>query len=202
MDALCAPKVMLYGFSFFCVKFSIYAILLWMPLFLSRHLDFDNVMIANILTCYEVGTLLGTMTLGPLTDLFYAKRSPVAALAVVCASAIAFTIATKCERMGNVYLTLAMSLLGFFLGSTYHIINITCCADLGKEQRGKQATATIAGIIDGMGSLGSGIGMLTLGYSIERLGFRRGFLMVVASAIALTLLPLSVILKRDIAEIC
>jgi len=35
IDALCAPKVALYGFAFFCIKFSIYAILLWMPIFLS-----------------------------------------------------------------------------------------------------------------------------------------------------------------------
>ena len=173
-----------------------------MPLFLSRELNFDNVMIANLLTCYEIGTLLGTMTLGPLTDLFYAKRSPIATLSVICSSAVAYTIASQCHNLGSVYLTLAMSLLGFFLGSTYHIINITCCADLGKEQRGKQATSTISGIIDGMGSLGSGVGMLTLGYSIESLGFRLGFLMVVASAITMTLLPLSVILKRDIDEIC
>ena len=192
---------MLYGSSFFLVKFAIYAILLWMPLFLSRELSLNNNEIANLLTCYEVGTLIGTMTLGPLTDLFYAKRSPVAALSVICSSFIAFIIASKCHRLGKVYLTLDMSLLGFFLGSTYHIINITCCADLGKEQRGKQATSTISGIIDGMGSLGSGIGMLTLGYSIDHFGFRRGFLMVVAVAITLTLLPLGVVLKRDLQEI-
>lgn len=42
IDALCAPKVLLYGFTFFCIKFSIYAIVLWMPMFLSQSLDYDN----------------------------------------------------------------------------------------------------------------------------------------------------------------
>lgn len=35
IDALCAPKVALYGLSYFCIKFSIYAILLWMPICLN-----------------------------------------------------------------------------------------------------------------------------------------------------------------------
>ena len=94
-----------------------------------------------------------------------------------------------------------MALLGFFLGSTYHIINITCCADLGKEQTGKQATSTISGIIDGMGSLGSGLGMLTLGYTIESLDYQFGFLAIVASAITLSLIPLLGILRHDLKDI-
>ena len=34
-EAFCIPGVMLYGFAFFCVKFAVYAFLLWLPLFLS-----------------------------------------------------------------------------------------------------------------------------------------------------------------------
>jgi hypothetical protein len=33
-EALCVPKVLLYGITFFAVKFAVYALLLWMPLFL------------------------------------------------------------------------------------------------------------------------------------------------------------------------
>ena len=50
-------------------------------------------MIAKLLTYYEISTLFGTMALGLLTDLFYAKRSPVAVLFVICASTVAYTIA-------------------------------------------------------------------------------------------------------------
>ena len=53
-----------------------------MPLFLNQELGFDNVMIAKLLTYYEISTLFGTIALGLLTDLFYAKRSPVAVLFV------------------------------------------------------------------------------------------------------------------------
>ena len=94
-----------------------------------------------------------------------------------------------------------MIVLGFNLGSIYHIVNITCCADLGKEQRGKTATATISGIIDGCGSLGTGLGMLSLGFFIDTWGYQYGFLAVITLMITLTLVPLTVILLRDLHEI-
>ena len=130
---MCAPKVLLYGFTFFCIKFSIYAILLWMPLFLSEVFRYQNTQIANLLTAYEVATLLGTCTLGPLTDLTYGKRSPIALGAITVASLISFYLTFAYGELSSTALFTVMSLLGFFLGSIYHIVNITCCADLGKE---------------------------------------------------------------------
>ena len=94
-----------------------------------------------------------------------------------------------------------MIALGFSLGSIYHIVNITCCADLGKEQRGKTATATISGIIDGCGSTGTGVGMFCLGYFIDRWGYQNGFLAIITLMITLTLIPLTIILIKDIDEI-
>lgn len=94
-----------------------------------------------------------------------------------------------------------MGFLGFFLGSIYHIVNITCCADLGKEQRGKKATATISGIIDGFGSTGTGTGMFCLGIFIDNFGYQYGFMFVVSCMITLTIAPLIVILIKDLAEI-
>ena len=201
MDALCAPKVALYGFAFFCIKFSIYAILLWMPIFLHTTRHYENHEIANLLTVYELTTLTGTVILGPLTDITYGKRSPIAVVSIALASLAAFILTFLSDSMSHVGLTVTMGFLGFFLGSIYHIVNITCCADLGKEQRGKKATATIAGIIDGFGSSGTGTGMFCLGIFIDAWGYQYGFLFVVSCVITLTLVPLSFILVKDLAEI-
>ena len=201
IDALCAPKVLLYGFTFFCIKFSIYAILLWMPMFLSQALGYENQEIANLLTAYEVATLIGTCTLGPLTDLTYGKRSPVAIVAIAVASVVSFFMTLQYNDLSKGGLMATMVMLGFSLGSIYHIVNITCCADLGKEQRGKTATATISGIIDGCGSTGTGVGMFTLGYLIDRWGYQYGFLSIITLMITLTLIPLTVILIKDLHEI-
>lgn len=42
MAALKAPYVVLYGFCFFCVKFAVYAVLLWMPMYLKESYSFEN----------------------------------------------------------------------------------------------------------------------------------------------------------------
>lgn len=42
MVALRAPYVVLYGWCFFCVKFAVYAVLLWMPMYLKEVRQFDN----------------------------------------------------------------------------------------------------------------------------------------------------------------
>ena len=42
MVALRAPFVVMYGFCFFCVKFAVYAVLLWMPMYLKETYQFDN----------------------------------------------------------------------------------------------------------------------------------------------------------------
>lgn len=47
-EAIKIPGVVLYGFSFFCVKFSVYAILLWLPLFLEDALGYEKSQIANL----------------------------------------------------------------------------------------------------------------------------------------------------------
>jgi hypothetical protein len=50
-----------------------------------------------------------------------------------------------------------MFFFGFFLGSTYYFIAVTVTADLGRNNS-KEATSTITGIVDGIGSTFNGIG--------------------------------------------
>ena len=41
-EALRTPGVLLWGLCFFCVKFAVYSLLLWMPLFLDQALHFEK----------------------------------------------------------------------------------------------------------------------------------------------------------------
>ena len=196
-----APKVISYGLTFFCIKFSIYALLLWMPLFLSQALSYSNTEIANLLTVQELTTLLGTCTIGPLTDAMRGRRSPILMSAICFSSIVCLYLTIKYEELSKSGMMAVMGLLGFSFGSIYHIVNITCCADLGKEQVGKSATATIAGIVDGFGSVGTATGMLLLGYFIQSFGYQYGFLLVITFMITLTLVPLSVVMAKEIRDI-
>ena len=39
-EALCTPGVLMWGLTFFCIKFAVYSLLLWMPLFLNQELGY------------------------------------------------------------------------------------------------------------------------------------------------------------------
>ena len=40
-QALCTRGVIMWGLCFFCIKFAVYSLLLWMPLFLDQELGYD-----------------------------------------------------------------------------------------------------------------------------------------------------------------
>lgn len=59
----------------------------------------------------------------------------------------------------------------------------------------------MTGIIDGLGSLGTAIGSLVLGITLESYGWKYGFLMIIATVMVLTLVPLCRIFIKDIKDI-
>lgn len=93
-----------------------------------------------------------------------------------------------------------MFILGFFIGNVNTFLVITCPADLGRAHSAR-ATATITGIIDGIGSAGFGIGQLVIGYTIERYGWTNGYWLVISSTLAATIIPLGIIFCQELAEI-
>lgn len=78
---------------------------------------------------------------------------------------------------------------------------VTCPADIGREQRTKRATSTITGIIDGIGTAGSGVGQFILGVLIDKFGWENGYLLTITIVIASSSIPLIFILLREIREI-
>ena len=150
---------------------------------------------------YEICTLIGAILLGFVSDKFYSRRSPIGICSVICGAIASFTMFMSYDKMSTVQFTLCVSTIGFFIGSLHHLICMTCTADLGRQQKSKRATSTITGIVDGIGSSGSGIGQLILGTMIQQYGWRYGFLLVIFFAIILTLIPLGIIFKRELSEI-
>jgi sugar phosphate permease len=115
--------------------------------------------VANLVNSLDIGAIFGSMTLGYLSDKTYGKRSPVAFLAVIFASAIAFTLYDKVLGMYQPLFFFLMFMLGFFISGLINLISSACAADLGKQEslRGKErATSTVTG--DGTGTLGSAVG--------------------------------------------
>ena len=154
-----------------------------------------------MLSVYEIGVVIGAIILGGTSDYFYARRSPIGMLSIISSSIFLFIIAFNYTGLSKGAFTALLFFLGFFCGSLHHLICISATADLGREQVGKRATATITGIIDGIGTSGTGLAQVILGKTIDSYGWFYGYLLILAILISLAVLPLSRVFIREIKEI-
>ena len=91
----------------------------------------------------------------------YGKRSPVALMAVLFATLVAYINTYEYEAMPKGLFFFLMFLLGFFISGLNNLISAACAADLGKQSALKgntKATSTVTGIIDGTGTMGTALG--------------------------------------------
>lgn len=123
----------MWGLCFFCIKFAVYSLLLWMPLFLGEELDYGKQKQANVLSLYEVGVVVGAIILGGTSDYFYSRRSPIGMLSIVFSSIICFVLAFKYTELSEASFSVLLFGLGFFCGSLHHLICISATADIGRE---------------------------------------------------------------------
>ena len=65
------PGVIPLSLSYTCLKLTNYSIMLWLPTFAVSELNFHNREKALIAVLYDVGTLVGALILGLLTDLLH-----------------------------------------------------------------------------------------------------------------------------------
>lgn len=76
--------------------------------------------------------MLGSVTLGYLSDKLFRTRSPVAFFAVICATVMSFIISFKNAEMSQPVFMLLMFVFGFFVSGLNNIVSGSCAADIGK----------------------------------------------------------------------
>ena len=154
------PGVLSFGFAFFCAKFAVYSISLWLPSFLVKALDYAPRAAANVATAFSIGNFIGGFLLGWLSDLMYGRRTPVGMMAVLISSFASFTLYSLYKSATFSILVICLSMMGCCLGGLHHLLCVTCSADIGvsMQKQGLKGTSTVTGIIDGLGSLGTSLG--------------------------------------------
>ena len=128
------------------------------------------------------------------------SRSPTALASISIAFVVSLTFWIFYNSYNHTLWLISMFLFGFFLSSIHHMIVITAAADLGRRHNSR-ATSTITGIIDGIGSMGNGLGQIFIGSMIESWGWRWGFLFPVSLSIGFTLVPLIKIFFEERLEL-
>ena len=184
-EALRNPVVWLLGASYFGMKLIRYCIDFWLPYYLEKNLGYPRDTAAYVSTAFQFGGIFGAILVGWISDkLFPGRRG---AIAAVCTVALAGALALygQVAPLGLWTNFAAMALVGFFLFGPDSLISGVAAQDLG----GPLAAATVAGFINGCGSVGAiAQGALVAGVS-SRFGWQAVFqalmLLAVISSVAL-----------------
>ncbi len=184
-EALRNPVVWLLGLSYFGMKLIRYCIDFWQPYYLEKGLGYAGSTAAYASTAFQFGGIFGAIAIGYVSDRFFpGRRGAVAAVSTV-ALALSLALYGKVAPLGLWPNCLAMALVGFCLFGPDSLISGVAAQDLG----GPLAAATVAGFINGCGSLGAiAQGALVAGVS-NRYGWQAVFqtLMVLAALSSLAL---------------
>ena len=184
-EALRNPVVWLLGASYFGMKLIRYCIDFWLPYYLEKSLGYPRDTAAYVSTAFQFGGIFGAIIIGWVSDkLFPGRRGAIAALCTV-ALALALLLYGRVAPLGLAVNFAAMALVGFCLFGPDALISGVAAQDLG----GPLAAATVAGFINGCGSLGAiAEGVLVAGVS-TRFGWQAVFqaLMLLAAVSSVSL---------------
>ena len=150
----------------------------------------------------DIGGILGSISMGYLSDLTYGKRSPVSLFAIIMTCVIFYSLVIRYDYLSYGSLMVAFLFYGFFMQGVTNTIAATCSADIGKGSgKHTKAVATVTGIIDGSGSVGASIGQFVVGATETAYGWRYGYLLLVAIMQTITIFPLMKIFVGEVKDI-
>ncbi len=76
--------------------------------------------------------MVGSTSLGYISDRLYAKRSPIAFIAIVIASILSYTLTFTIEDMSKQTLLVTLFFFGFFTSGLNNLVQGSCASDIGK----------------------------------------------------------------------
>jgi sugar phosphate permease len=184
-EALQNPVVWLLGASYFGMKLIRYCIDFWLPYYLEKSLNYPRDTAAYVSTAFQFGGIFGAIIIGWISDKWFPGRR--GAIAGICAVALAGALALygRVAPLGLAVNFASMALVGFCLFGPDALISGVAAQDLG----GPLAAASVAGFINGCGSVGAiAQGALVAGVS-KSFGWEAVFraLMLLAAGSALML---------------
>jgi sugar phosphate permease len=152
-----SPVLWAFGASYFFIKYVRYALLFWLPYYLSATLSYAPDRAAYISNAFEAGGIVGVIALGAFSD--RVRKLSRAALSILSLLALALAL-LACSSFGpHITLTVAsLALVGALLFGPDALLSGAAAQDAG----GVAAAATATGLVNGVGSLGGILEGLTL----------------------------------------
>jgi sugar phosphate permease len=153
-EVVLKPRVWILGTSYFFMKVTRYAFLLWLVFYGETFLHYPKSTAVNVSLVFEMGGILGAVSIGLFSDrVMGGRRFPVGIASLVCLGVALFAYG-QASQSGIGANIACLAAIGFFLYGPDAILSGAAAQDLG----GPVAAATAAGIINGMGSIGPALG--------------------------------------------
>ena len=180
------PVLWSYGASYFFIKFTRYALALWLPFYLQEQLGYAVDKANNVASAFEGGGFVGVIAMGALSDRLKLGRVPLSAASLL-ALAVALFACAKLVGDSTWLNLLLLALIGAFLFAPDSIL----CGAAAQDAGGRQAASMATGFVNGVGSTGAFIEGLTVPLLAKSLGWSALFPCLVGMAVlgALCLLP-------------
>lgn len=143
--------VMLLGCFYFGVKFIRYALWSWTPFFLQKNYGMAGDDAGYLSTVFDVAGFVGVIFAGVLSDKLFKSRRVGVAFSMLGGMLIACGIMYFVGSLGVVWFAASLALVGFMLYGPDSLLTGAGAIDVGS----KRVALAAAGIINGMGSVGS-----------------------------------------------
>lgn len=172
---------------YFFVKFTRYAFLFWLPLYLSEALHYSDQQAGYTSIAYEAFGFFGILAAGYASDyLFQSRRFPISSI-MLLGLAFVFYLQPHLSPLGIIPTIISIGLIGFFTYGPDSIMSGAAAMDMGKNH----GAAMAAGLINGVGSAGQLLSPLAVAYISGKFGWDALFeLFVIVALIAALLLIL------------
>lgn len=179
-DILKMPVVWRIGIAYFGLKLIRYSILFWLPYYLTTVLGYTEESAGYMSISFEVGGIAGAVGVGLMSDRVFPGRRREVASTMIALLGVALVVYRQVGALGPGANFAAMAAVGFCLFGPDALISGAAAQDLG----GKEAAATAAGAINGLGSLGAILqGRVTSGIAVTH-GWDALFLVYAGVALA------------------
>jgi sugar phosphate permease len=185
-------NIAIVGAFYFFVKFIRYALWSWAPYLLKTELGLQTDEAGYLSTVFDLAGVAGVIICGWMSDkLFDNRRASVALifiLGMAASCALLYTVGTT----GAVMFATSLGLIGFTLYGPDALMTGAGAIDVGSARRATMA----AGVINGMGSIGSVMQEFVLGAVLEEGSSSTVFAILLAAAISAALMLGILLIRR------
>jgi len=176
------------GSAYFFLELCRYALLFWLPYYLMHQMSFSLSRSGYLSSLYELAGIAGALLAGYISDHYmHSRRAPVSAVMLAGFGLVALLPAFV-PHAGAVMVAAVISMAGLLTYGPDTLLAGAAAQDVGNQI----STATTAGLIDGIGHVGSMVSPYLVIFVSERYGWNRLFLVFACASFlaAASLIPI------------